>query len=378
MPKGLILFQFTAFNYMKIKKTQLNRLHHSLGAKMVSFGGFEMPVSYSSIKEEHHCVREKLGVFDVSHMGEFFVEGPAAMALLQHACSNDISKLVPGKAQYNYFPNTTGGIVDDLIVYQLTEEKYLLVVNASNIEKDWAWITTLNADFNATLTNASNDYALLAVQGPKAIEALQSLTGFDLSSLAFYAHTTTTFAGVDNILIATTGYTGSGGVEIYCKNEVVQHLWEVIFKAGEAFGIQPIGLAARDTLRLEMGYCLYGNEIDDTTSPIAAGLGWVTRPNTDFVNAASIAQEKSEGTTNQLVGFELIDRGIPRTGHEIVTADESVIGKVTSGTQSPSLNKAIGLGYVPKDKAKPGEVIHVQVRNKILAAKVVKLPFYIA
>lgn len=359
-----------------MKKTVLNQLHHSLGAKMVAFGGFEMPVSYSSIKEEHHCVREKLGVFDVSHMGEFFVEGPAALALLQHACSNDISKLVPGKAQYNYFPNKKGGIVDDLIVYQLAVEKYLLVVNASNIDKDWAWISALNSSFKAKLTNASEDYSLLAVQGPKAIEAMQKLTDFDLASLPFYGHTTTTFAGLENIIVATTGYTGSGGVEIYCKNDVIAQLWEAIFKAGATFGVQAIGLAARDTLRLEMGYCLYGNEINDSSSPIAAGLGWVTRPATAFVNAESINEQKEKGTKDKLVGFELINRGIPRTGHDIVTEEGTVIGQVTSGTQSPSLNKAIGLGYVPTEKAIPGTSIHIQVRNKVLAAKVVKLPFY--
>ena len=274
-----------------MKKTELNELHHALGAKMVAFGGFEMPVSYSSIKEEHHCVREKLGVFDVSHMGEFFVEGPAALDLLQHACSNDIAKLVPGKAQYNYFP-TEKVLWMILIVYQLEEDKYLLVVNASNIDKDWAWINGLNASFNAQLTNASEDYSLLAVQGPKALEAMQALTDFDLASLPFYAHTTTSFAGLDNIIVATTGYTGSGGVEIYCRNNDVAQLWKAIFDAGEVFGIQPIGLAARDTLRLEMGYCLYGNEINDNSSPIAAGLGWVTRPKTGFVNAESIGSTK--------------------------------------------------------------------------------------
>ena len=359
-----------------MKKTELNELHHALGAKMVAFGGFEMPVSYSSIKEEHHCVREKLGVFDVSHMGEFFVEGPAALDLLQHACSNDIAKLVPGKAQYNYFPNREDGIVDDLIVYQLAEEKYLLVVNASNIDKDWAWINGLNTSFNAQLTNASEDYSLLAVQGPKALEAMQTLTDFNLSSLPFYAHTTTSFAGLENILVATTGYTGSGGVEIYCRNNDVAQLWKGIFKAGEAFGVQPIGLAARDTLRLEMGYCLYGNEINDNSSPIAAGLGWVTRPKTDFVNAKRIGEQKEKGTTNKLVGFELIDRGIPRTGHDIVTENGNIVGKVTSGTQSPSLNKAIGLGYVPVENASEGSTIHIKVRNKVLAARVIKLPFY--
>lgn len=359
-----------------MKKTELNELHHALGAKMVAFGGFEMPVSYTSIKEEHHCVREKLGVFDVSHMGEFFVEGSGALDLLQHACSNDIAKLVPGKAQYNYFPNREGGIVDDLIVYQLEEEKYLLVVNASNVDKDWAWINGLNTSFNAQLTNASEDYSLLAVQGPKALEAMQALTDFDLASLPFYAHATIAFAGLDNIIVAITGYTGSGGVEIYCKNNDVAQLWKAIIKAGETFGIQPIGLAARDTLRLEMGYCLYGNEINDNSSPIAAGLGWITRPKTCFVNAKNIGEQIEKGTKDKLVGFELIDRGIPRTGHDIVTENGEAIGKVTSGTQSPSLNKAIGLGYVLTEKASEGSTIHIQVRNKFLAAKVVKLPFY--
>ena len=359
-----------------MKKTTLNTVHHNLGAKMVSFGGFEMPVSYSSIKEEHHCVREKVGVFDVSHMGEFFVEGPKALALLQRICSNDISKLIPGKAQYNYFPNHSGGIVDDLIVYQLTDEKYMLVVNASNIEKDWTWINEVNQDFGANISNASDAYSLLAIQGPKAIEAVQSLTAFDLNKLVFYAHTTTTFAGIENVIVATTGYTGSGGLEVYCKNTAVEAIWEAVFQSGESFGIQPIGLAARDTLRLEMGYCLYGNEINDTSSPIAAGLGWVTRPATNFINAEAIGKQKNEGVEQALVGFELTERGIPRTGHEIVDEHGEIIGQVTSGTQSPSLNKAIGMGYVPKKFAPIGSVFSLQIRNKLIPAKVVSLPFY--
>jgi aminomethyltransferase len=359
-----------------MKKTTLNTVHHNLGAKMVSFGGFEMPVSYSSIKEEHHCVREKVGVFDVSHMGEFFVEGPKALALLQRICSNDISKLIPGKAQYNYFPNHSGGIVDDLIVYQLTDEKYMLVVNASNIEKDWTWINEVNQDFGANISNASDAYSLLAIQGPKAIEAVQSLTAFDLNKLVFYAHTTTTFAGIENVIVATTGYTGSGGLEVYCKNTAVEAIWEAVFQSGESFGIQPIGLAARDTLRLEMGYCLYGNEINDTSSPIAAGLGWVTRPATNFINAEAIGKQKNEGVEQALVGFELTERGIPRTGHEIVDERGEIIGQVTSGTQSPSLNKAIGMGYVPKKFAPVGSVFSLQIRNKLIPAKVVSLPFY--
>ena len=359
-----------------MKKTALNLIHHQIGAKMVEFGGFEMPVSYSSIREEHHCVRQKLGVFDVSHMGEFFVEGPNALNLLQFACSNDITKLVPGKAQYNYFPNNEGGVVDDLIVYQLEDEKYLLVVNASNIEKDWAWINSLNADFKATLTNASDSYSLLAVQGPRAVAAMQKLTDFDLSSLPYYAHTTTAIAQCDDILVATTGYTGAGGVEIYCKNETIHKIWEAVLDAGKEFGIQPIGLAARDTLRLEMGYCLYGNEIDDNTSPITAGLGWVTRPETNFLNAELLREEKRTGTTQKLVGFELIERGIPRSGHPILNAQGKTIGRVTSGTQSPSLEKAIGLGYVPRDLAGEGQALLIQVRNKQVPAKVVPLPFY--
>ena len=359
-----------------MKNTQLKEIHESIGAKMVEFAGYYMPVQYEGVKSEHLSVRDSLGVFDVSHMGEFFVEGPAALDLLQHACSNDIAKLIPGKAQYNYFPNREGGIVDDLIVYQIAEEKYLLVVNASNIDKDWAWINSLNASFNAQLTNASEDYSLLAVQGPKALEAMQTLTDFNLARLPLYAHTTTSLAGLENILVATTGYTGSGGVEIYCRNNDVAQLWEAIFKAGEAFGVQPIGLAARDTLRLEMGYCLYGNEINDNGSHIAANLGWVTRPKTGFINAERIGKQKEKGTKNKLVGFELIDRGIPRTGHDIVTENGDVIGKVTSGTMSPTLNKAIGLGHVPIEKASEGSIIHIKIRNKVLTAKVVKLPFY--
>lgn len=359
-----------------MKKTRLNEIHKALGAKMVEFGGFEMPVSYSSIKEEHHCVRQKVGVFDVSHMGEFFVEGPQALPLLQRICSNDISKLTPGKAQYNYFPNQNGGVVDDLIVYQLAEEKYLLVVNASNIEKDWSWVKENNAEFKAQIHNASEQYSLLAVQGPKAIAALQSLTDFDLSSLPFYAHTTTTFAGIEDVIVATTGYTGAGGVEVYCKNESAKVLWDALFIAGKNHGIQPIGLAARDTLRLEMGYCLYGNEINDFRSPIAAGLGWVTSPETGFVNAEAIKAEKKGGTKQKLVGFEMIDRGIPRTGHEITNASGERIGIVTSGTQSPSLGKAIGLGYVSSESAFFESEIYIQIRNKTIAAKVVKLPFY--
>lgn len=359
-----------------MKKTALNNVHHQLKAKMVSFGGFEMPVSYTGIKDEHLCVRKNVGVFDVSHMGEFFVEGPNAFSLLQRICSNDISKLKTGKAQYNYLPNTSGGIVDDLIVYQLDVDRYLLVVNASNIDKDWAWIKTINQDFQAKLTNASDDYSLLAVQGPKAMEVAQKLTDQDLFQLPNYAHFTTTFAGVEDVLIATTGYTGAGGLEIYCTNANAKKVWEALFCSGETFGIQPIGLAARDTLRLEMGYCLYGNEIDDTTSPIAAGLGWVTRPATGFINAKAIGLEKNNGVEEILIGFELIDRGIPRTGHAIFNKNGAPIGRVSSGTQSPSLNKAIGLGYVPKIIADQKQPIYIEIRNKKISAQIVELPFY--
>jgi len=283
---------------------------------------------------------------------------------------------VPGKAQYNYLPNATGGVVDDLIVYQLDDERYLLVVNASNTEKDWNWISKQNEAFGATIRNASEEYALLAIQGPKAIEAMQALTDSKLAELPYYAHQTATFAGIVDVIIATTGYTGSGGLELYIPATQVQEVWEAVFKAGEAFGIAPIGLAARDTLRLEMGYCLYGNEINEDQSPIAAGLGWVTRPQINFINSEALGKEKTEGTSNKLVGFELQERGIPRTGHQLFDSAGNQIGRVTSGTQAPSLRKGIGLGYVPKEFSAIGSKIQLQVRNKMLAATVVSLPFY--
>ena len=359
-----------------MKRTGLYEKHVALGAKMVEFGGFEMPVSYSSIKEEHHCVRQKAGVFDVSHMGEFWVEGPQAKALLQKICSNDIDKLIPGKAQYNYWPNPQGGVIDDLIVYQIKEGKYLLVVNASNINKDWEWISAVNKEFGATLTNASDALSLLAVQGPLALKVVQTLTEKDLSELPFYAHCTTTIAGIADVLVATTGYTGAGGVEIYCNNEDVDHLWEALFLAGEKDGLQPIGLAARDTLRLEMGYCLYGHEIDENTSPIAAGLGWVSKPETESINNEQIAQELQTGTPQKLVGFVMEQRGIPRQGHSLLNTSGAIIGRVTSGTQSPSLEKGIGLGYVDNSYSKEGTDIAVEIRGKQWVATVVKLPFY--
>lgn len=357
-------------------KTSLYDTHIALGAKMVSFGGFLMPVQYEGVTKEHLCVRENLGVFDVSHMGEFFIEGPNALPLLQNICSNDISKLIPGKAQYNYLPNSSGGVVDDLIVYKINDSKYLLVVNASNIEKDWEWIRKQNEEFNADIKNESDAYSLLAIQGPKAIEAMQSLSDVDLSTLPFYAHKTGTFAGVEGVLIATTGYTGSGGLELYIPNKNVKQVWDEVFEAGASYGIAPIGLAARDTLRLEMGYCLYGNEISETQSPIEAGLGWVTRPDTNFINSEKIGIEKKEGTPKKLIGFQLEERGIPRSGHFLFDLNGNQIGTVTSGTQAPSLGKGIGLGYVIAEFSSVGSKIKLQVRNKMLNATVVSLPFY--
>ncbi|MEK9613784.1 MAG: glycine cleavage system aminomethyltransferase GcvT [Flavobacteriaceae bacterium] len=358
-----------------MKKTTLYDTHVQLNAKMTPFGGFEMPVQYSSVTKEHLSVRESLGVFDVSHMGEFFVSGPQALPLLQYICSNDVSKISIGKAQYNYFPNETGGIVDDLIVYRLKNEDYLLVVNASNIDKDWDWVNHNNQKFGAQIKNRSEETALLAIQGPKALEAMQKLTNVNLKELPFYAHATDTFAGMEEVLIATTGYTGAGGLEIYFPADKAPEIWDSVMKAGADYGIVPVGLAARDTLRLEMGYCLYGNEIDDTTSPIAAGLGWVTKPKTNFINADSIALQKKEGTEEQLVGFQMDVRAIPRSGYSILDTQDQVIGSVTSGTQSPILVKGIGMGYVNKAFAKVGTSIGIQIRNKNCSAHIIKPPF---
>ena len=358
-----------------MKDTALSEIHAALGAKMVPFAGYNMPVSYQGINIEHQTVREKVGVFDVSHMGEFFVTGPNALSLIQRVCSNDASKLEDGEAQYSCFPNEDGGVVDDLIVYRITAEKWLLVVNASNIDKDWAWINTHNT-VGAVLENKSDHYSLLAIQGPKAIQAMQSLTQEDLSAIKFYTFKMNTFAGVENVIISATGYTGSGGFEIYCKNTQVAKIWTKVLEAGADWGIQPIGLAARDTLRLEMGYCLYGNDIDDTTSPLEAGLGWITKFNKDFINSESLKKQKEIGVSKTLVGFELSQRGIPRQGYAIVDAQGNSIGRVTSGTMSPSMGKGIGLGYVPMALKEVGSQIHIQIRNKIVPAMVVKLPFY--
>ena len=358
-----------------MKDIALSAIHAALGAKMVPFAGYNMPVSYQGINLEHQTVREKVGVFDVSHMGEFFVTGPNALSLIQRVCSNDASKLEDGQAQYSCFPNEDGGVVDDLIVYRIAAEKWLLVVNASNIDKDWAWINSHNT-MEATLENSSDHYSLLAIQGPKAIQAMQSLTQEDLSAIKFYTFKMNTFAGVENVIISATGYTGSGGFEIYCKNTQVAKIWTKVLEAGADWGIQPIGLAARDTLRLEMGYCLYGNDIDDTTSPLEAGLGWITKFNKDFINSESLKKQKEIGVSKTLVGFELSQRGIPRQGYAIVDAQGNSIGRVTSGTMSPSMGKGIGLGYVPMALKEVGSQIHIQIRNKIVPAMVVKLPFY--
>ncbi|WP_296637286.1 glycine cleavage system aminomethyltransferase GcvT [Polaribacter sp.] len=359
-----------------MKNIALHQVHEKLGAKMVPFAGYNMPVQYEGVTAEHLTVRESVGVFDVSHMGEFLVSGENALALIQKVTSNDASKLAIGDAQYSCFPNTENGIVDDLICYRIKENEYLLVVNASNIEKDWNWISNYNEEFGADLKDLSDDYSLLAIQGPKALEAMQSLSSLDLADIPFYKFKVGDFAGIENVIISATGYTGSGGFEIYCKNSQVEQIWERVFLAGAEFGIKPIGLAARDTLRLEMGYCLYGNDINDNTSPIEAGLGWITKFTKDFVNADALAKQKEEKSLRKLVAFELNERGIPRQGYDIVDEEGSIIGNVTSGTMSPSLSKGIGLGYVPVGSAKTDTQILIQIRKKAIPATVVKLPFY--
>lgn len=359
-----------------MKNIALHDTHVNLGAKMVPFAGFNMPVQYEGVTAEHITVRNGVGVFDVSHMGEFLVTGENALALIQKVTSNDASKLAIGDAQYSCFPNETGGIVDDLICYRIKENQYLLVVNASNIDKDWEWINQYNQEFGAELRNLSDDYSLLAIQGPKAVEAMQTLSSLDLADIPFYKFKVGDFAGIEHVIISATGYTGSGGFEIYCKNSEVKQIWNKVFEAGASFGIKPIGLAARDTLRLEMGYCLYGNDIDDTTSPIEAGLGWITKFTKDFVNHETLAKQKEEKPSRKLVAFELNERGIPRQGYDIVDNEGNVIGNVTSGTMSPSLNKGIGMGYVPFDQSKFGTEIFIQIRKNAIPATVVKLPFY--
>ena len=342
---------------------------------MVPFAGYNMPVSYEGVNIEHETVRNAVGVFDVSHMGEFFLKGENALNLIQKVTSNDASKLVDGKAQYSCLPNNEGGIVDDLIVYKITDNHYMLVVNASNIDKDWNWISSHN-DLGVEMTNASDAYSLLAIQGPKAAEAMQSLTSIDLANMPYYSFQIGDFAGLNNIIVSATGYPGSWGFEIYFKNEEAETIWKKIFEAGAAFGIKPIGLAARDTLRLEMGFCLYGNDINDTTSPLEAGLGWITKFDKEFTNSANLKAQKEAGVTKKLVGFEMIERGIPRHDYEIVDANGNTIGIVTSGTQAPSLGKAIGMGYVKTEFAIVDSEIYIAIRDKKIAAKVVKMPFY--
>lgn len=362
-------------NTITLQNTALSAKHISLGAKMVPFAGYNMPVSYTGLNEEHAIVRTGVGVFDVSHMGEFILKGDRALDLIQYVTSNDAAQLYDGRVQYSCLPNGAGGIVDDLLVYRIDEKTYMLVVNASNIEKDWNWISKHNT-FGVEMKNISDRTSLLAVQGPKAMEVLQRLTDVKLDTVPYYHFVKGKFAGEENIVISNTGYTGSGGFEIYFDNEVANKIWDSIFTAGEAFGIKPIGLGARDTLRLEMGFCLYGNDIDDTTSPIESGLGWVTKFNKEFIDKKFLQDQKEKGVARKLIAFEMIDRGIPRHDYEITDATGATIGKVTSGTQAPTLQKGIGMGYVKTEIAKLDSEIFIKVRDKLLKAKIVKLPFY--
>jgi len=359
-----------------MKSTAFTKFHEALGAKMVPFAGYMMPVQFEGVNAEHETVRKGIGVFDVSHMGEFWVKGPKALDFVQWVTSNDASKLFEGKVQYSCFPNGKGGIVDDLLVYMFSPEKFLLVVNAANIDKDWEWVNRQNK-MGADLHNASDETAQLAVQGPLALKAMQKLTDTVVTDMEYYTFKTLTFAGVKDILFSTTGYTGAGGCEIYMKNEDAAKIYNAVMEAGKEYGIKSIGLGARDTLRLEMGYCLYGNDINDTTSPIEAGLGWITKftEEKDFIDKAVLLNQKKNGTTRKLVGFEMIEMGIPRHGYDIVDEHHNVIGEVTSGTMSPSLKIPIGMGYVPCDLSKEGSVILIKIREKNLKAKVVKFPF---
>lgn len=358
-----------------MKVTALKAKHEEIGAKMVPFAGYLMPLQYSGLTDEHHNVRKNVGVFDVSHMGEFTVEGEGSLDFLQVVTSNDVSKLFPGKVQYSCLPNEMGGIVDDLLVYMMAENSYLLVVNASNIEKDWNWLQRYKPA-GVDMKNISDSISLLAVQGPKAVEVMSSLTDMNLKEMEYYSFKKGKVAGIENAIISTTGYTGAGGFEIYVPNENALTLWNAVFKSGGAFGIKPAGLAARDTLRLEMGFCLYGNDIDEQTSPIEAGLSWITKFSKTFVNSVALKEQKEKGTTKKLVGFELTERGIPRHDYLIKSADGKDLGVVTSGTMSPSLNKAIGLGYVETSFSKVGSVIYIEIRDKLIPAVVVGLPFY--
>ena len=360
-----------------MKNTAFIDFHKSLGAKIVAFAGYNMPIQFEGINIEHETVRKKVGVFDVSHMGEFWVKGPKAFELVQKITSNDVAKLTEGKIQYTCFPNDKGGIVDDLLVYCIDNETYLLVVNASNIEKDWEWVNSKN-DVGAELFNASDETSQLAVQGPKALEVMQKLTDTDLSSISYYTFKYIDIAGIKNVLISATGYTGAGGFEIYMENKDAKKIGEAVFEAGKEFGVKPIGLAARDTLRLEMGFCLYGNDINETTSPIEAGLGWITKfvDGNNFTNREIIQKQKEEGVSKRLKAFEMIDKGIPRQHYEICDSEGNIIGEVTSGTMSPSMKKAIGMGYIKTGFTKLDTLIYIKIRNKLRKAKIVKLPFY--
>lgn len=358
---------------MELKQVALAQTHQDLGARMVPFAGYEMPLRYTSVVEEHLAVREKVGIFDVSHMGEFLINGPNALALIQKITSNDASKLTVGQAQYSCLPNESGGIVDDLLIYRIAENRYLAVVNASNIEKDWSWLNQHNT-MGATLKNISDDTCLFAVQGPSAVEALQELTSVDLGAIKYYRFVIGNFAGVEEVIISATGYTGSGGFELYIPAKHAIKVWSEIMKTGEAYGIQPIGLGARDTLRLEKGYCLYGNDIDDNTTPLEAGLGWVTKFSKDFIGSDLLQAQKEKGVTRKLVGFVMIERGIPRKDYSILDANGTAIGSVTSGSQSPCLEKGIGLGYVPIESAAADNEIFIEIRNKPIKAIIKKLP----
>ncbi|HOV12024.1 MAG TPA: glycine cleavage system aminomethyltransferase GcvT [Bacteroidales bacterium] len=360
-----------------MKSTAFCKIHEAAGAKMVEFAGFYMPIQYEGLIIEHENVRKALGVFDVSHMGEFWVEGPKALEFVQYVTSNDASKLVDGKVQYSCFPNGQGGIVDDLLVYRFGPEKYLLVVNAANIDKDWAWVNKNNS-LGVKLTNASDETSQLAIQGPLALKAMQKLTDTSVTDMEYYTFKVLKFAGVDNVIFSTTGYTGSGGCEIYFPNQYAELMWNAVMEAGKEFGIKPTGLAARDTLRLEMGFCLYGNDINDTTAPIEAGLGWITKftDEKNFIDKDYNLKLKTEGVSRKLVGFEMIDRGIPRHYYEICDADGNKIGEVTSGTMAPSLQKNIGMGYVKTAFSKLDSEIYIKIREKLIKAKVVKMPFY--
>ncbi len=360
-----------------MKHTAFTKIHEALGAKMVPFAGFYMPVQFEGLITEHETVRKGVGVFDVSHMGQIWVKGPHAFDLVQWVSSNDVSKLTDGKIQYSCFPNLEGGIVDDYLTYRIDAETYLLVVNASNTEKDWNWLKSQNK-FNAELYNASEEISQLAIQGPNALKVMQKLTLTPIMDMEYYTFKKVDLAGVKDVILSINGYTGAGGCEIYFANKDAEHIWNAIFEAGEEYGIKPIGLGARDTLRLEMGFCLYGNDINDTTSPLEAGLGWITKfsDSKDFVNKGYLLKQKTEGLTKKLIGFEMVDKGIPRQHYTITDADGNIIGEVTSGTQSPSLKIAIGMGYVKAAFSKPDTEIYIQVRDKALKAKVVKTPFY--